>query len=373
MTASGTAKANGAAPVPASPGASTRHPLLTPPARRFARGWLALAVAVALLPLALRSGYQFTVLNVVAVNLIVVTGLNLLMGYAGQISYGHAAFFGMGAYGSAILSATHGVDPWLAMGVSACGVAVAAAVVGVPTLRLKGNYLVMATLGFNLIVDVLLVQWSEVTGGSSGFVGVPPLSVAGFSFDTDRSFYWLAWGVALLLLIPARNLVHSPVGRALRAIHDSEPGAEACGVPTASYKVQVFVLSAVFASLAGSLHAHYLGIVAPKTFDIFKSVEFVTMCLIGGMGSLWGGLAGALLLTVLPQMLGVFEEHHDLIFGAILLVMLIFMPRGVSPWLRGMAGRVRRGDGDGLGGGGARGGSSGNASGNTPEGREARP
>ena len=334
MTVPGTGPGTVKTPAPASSGSSTRHPLFTPPARRFMRGWLALAVAMALLPLALRSGYQFTVLNVVAVNLIVVTGLNLLMGYAGQISYGHAAFFGMGAYGSAILSTTHGVDPWLAMGVSACGVAVAAAAVGVPTLRLKGNYLVMATLGFNLIVDVILVQWSDVTGGSSGFVGVPPLSVAGISFDTDRSFYWLAWGVALLLLIPARNLVHSPVGRALRAIHDSEPGAEACGVPTASYKVQVFVLSAVFASLAGSLHAHYLGIVAPKTFDIFKSVEFVTMCLIGGMGSLWGGLAGALLLTVLPQMLGVFEEHHDLIFGAILLVMLIFMPRGVSPWLR---------------------------------------
>ncbi len=298
-------------------------------AATFLKGWGGLAMAVCLLPLVLRSPYYLSILNVTAINLIVVTGLNLLMGYAGQISYGHAAFFGMGAYGSAILSATYGVNPWLAMALSASGVALAAAIVGVPTLRLKGNYLVMATLGFNLIVDVILVQTHEVTGGSSGFTGIPPLSVFGFSIASDLSFYWLAWSLALGVMWPVRNLVHSPVGRAFRALHDSEAAAEACGVPTERCKVQVFVFSAVLASLAGSLYAHYLGIVTPKTFDIFKSVELVTMCLIGGMGSLWGGLFGTALLTPLPHVLGVFEEYHDVIFGAVLILLLVFMPRGL--------------------------------------------
>lgn len=298
-------------------------------ARRFALAWGCAVAVMGVLPLVVTSSYYLTVLNVAAINLIVVTGLNLLMGYAGQISYGHAAFFGLGAYGSAILSATYGVNPWLAMAASAAMVAAVAYVVGVPTLRLKGNYLVMSTLGFNLIVDVVLVQWDTVTGGSSGFTGVPSLTVMGVDIVTDRGFYWLVWAIALGVLVPVRNLVHSPVGRALRAIHHSEPAAAACGVPTDSYKVQIFVLSAVLASVAGSLYAHYLSMVAPKSFDIFKSVEFVTMCLVGGMGSLWGGLFGALFLTVLPQVLGVFEEFHDVAFGALLLVLLIFMPHGV--------------------------------------------
>lgn len=301
----------------------------TPEAKQFFAGWGPLTLIIIVLPFFVKNPYYLTILNITAINLIVVTGLNLLMGYAGQISYGHAAFFGMGAYGSAILSATYGVNPWLAMTLSAIAVALSAAVVGVPTLRLKGNYLVMATLGFNLIVDVILIQWDTVTGGSSGFIGIPSLSFFGLPITTDERFYWLVWPVALGVMWPVRNLVHSPIGRAFRAIHDSEAAAEACGVPTERYKVQVFVLSAVLASLSGSLYAHYLGIVTPKTFDIFKSVEFVTMCLIGGMGSLWGGLFGAVVLTPLPQVLGIFDEYHDIIFGTLLILMLIFMPRGL--------------------------------------------
>lgn len=302
---------------------------LTVQAKRFMAGMIPLTVLAALLPLAVTNPYYLNVLNVTGLNVLVVTGLNLLIGCAGQISLGHAAFFGLGAYFSAVLTATHGVSPWLALILSALATALCALAVGAPTLRLKGNYLVMATLGFNIIVNVVLVQWDEVTGGSGGLTGIPPLTLFGLALDTDQRFYWLAWGAALLGLLPARNLLHSHVGRALRALHDSPAAAASCGVPIESYKIKVFVVSAVYASVAGSLYAHYFGIVTPRTFDIFKSVELVTMCLAGGIGSLWGGLFGASFLTPLPQVLTVFEEYQDVLLGGVLLLLLIFLPQGL--------------------------------------------
>ncbi len=323
---------------------------LTVQARRFMAGLLPLILLVGLTPLVVTNAYYLNVLNVTALNVLVVTGLNLLIGCAGQISLGHAAFFGIGAYVSAILTATYGVNPWLALVAAALATALCALAVGAPTLRLKGNYLVMATLGFNIIVNVLLIQWDDLTGGSGGLTGVPPLVLFGLPLDTDYRFFWLAWGAALIGLLPARNLLHSHVGRALRALHDSPAAAASCGVPIEGYKIKVFVVSAVYASVAGSLYAHYFGIVTPRTFDIFKSVELVTMCLVGGIGSLWGGLFGASFLTPLPQLLHVFEEHQDIIFGAVLLLLLIFLPQGLVGRLeealarRGIGGAVMPGD-----------------------------
>jgi branched-chain amino acid transport system permease protein len=303
---------------------------MTSGARGFWWQLAALAAAVAFTPLLVANPYHLNVLNVMALNVLVVTGLNLLIGFAGNISLGHAAFYGLGAYISGILSSTHGWDPWLAMLAACLVVALVALVIGIPTLRLAGNYLVMATLGFNLIVTVLILQLDEFTGGPSGFSGIPPLKIMGRSLASDQDFYWLAWGAALLGLLLARNLADSRVGRGLRALHDSPVAAAAVGVPTAAYKVRVFVLSAVYASLAGSLYAHYFGIVAPKSFDIFFSVELVTMCLVGGMGTLWGGFLGAAFLTPLPQVLHVFDEYKDIFFGGILMLLLIFQPRGLA-------------------------------------------
>ncbi len=303
----------------------------------------ALAAAVACAPLMVGNPYHLNVLNVMALNVLVVTGLNLLIGFAGNISLGHAAFYGLGAYISGILTSTHGWDPWLAMLAAACVVALVALLIGIPTLRLAGNYLVMATLGFNLIVTILILQLDEFTGGPSGFSGIPPLKIMGHSLASDQDFYWLAWTTALLGLLLARNLADSRVGRGLRALHDSPVAAAAVGVPTAAYKVQVFVLSAVYASVAGSLYAHYFGIVSPTTFDIFASVELVTMCLVGGMGNLWGGFFGAAFLTPLPLVLHVFEEYKDIFFGGILLLLLIFQPQGLAGlWARVRGARAAR-------------------------------
>jgi branched-chain amino acid transport system permease protein len=295
----------------------------------FFLGLLILAVILAATPLFIQNPYYLNVLNVLALNAIVVTGLNLLIGYAGQISLGHAAFYGLGAYISGVLTGSYGANPWCTLIISAILVGIIAYFIGIPTLRLKGNYLVMATLGFNLIVNIVILQLDDITGGPSGYTGIPALSVFGYEINTDLRFYALVWTVALLGVLLARNLVVSRVGRGLRALHSSEAAAAAAGVPTEAYKVKVFVLSAIYASVAGSLYAHYFGIITPKTFDIFYSVEVVTMCIVGGMGSLWGGILGAAFLTPLPQVLHFFEEYKDLFYGGILMVILIFAPGGL--------------------------------------------
>lgn len=289
-----------------------------------------LILLLGLLPLAVNNPYYLNVMNILAINALVVTGLNLLIGHAGQISLGHAAFVGLGAYISGILTGSYGWLPVPTIFFSAAVVGIIALMIGIPTLRLKGNYLVMATLGFNLIVTIVITQLDDITGGPSGYSGVPAISILGLEIDDDLKFYYLIWPVVVVGLGLARNLVASRVGRGLRALHDSPLAAASLGVSTHTYKIKVFVISAIYASLAGSLYAHYLGILTPGTFDIFYSVELVTMCIVGGMGSLWGALFGAAFLTPLPQLLHFFEEYKDIFYGAILMLMLIFLPGGLA-------------------------------------------
>jgi branched-chain amino acid transport system permease protein len=291
---------------------------------------LATALGVGILPVLVRNPFYLNVLNIVGLNGLMVVGLNLLIGYAGQISLGHAAFYGLGAYTSGILTASYGWSPWPAMGLAVGASSLVAYLVGVPTLRLRGHYLVMATLGFNVILNIVMVRWESMTGGPSGLASIPPLSIGEVRFDTDLKNYYLIWFFTMLSVAACVNLVDSRVGRALRAIHGSELAANTLGVNTAQYKSVVFVLSAAMASLAGSLYAHYIGFISPRSFDIFFSIELVTMVIVGGMGNLWGALFGAAFLTPLPQVLHFFEEYKDILYGGILVVMLMFLPRGIG-------------------------------------------
>ena len=303
----------------------------------------ALAAAIGLFPVLISNPYYLNVANIIGLNTIVVVGLNLLIGYAGQISLGHAAFYGLGAYVSGILTVMYDVSPWLAMAIAAAVTALLALLIGIPTLKLHGHYLVMATLGFNLIINIIIVQWDQLTGGPSGFPGIPSLSIGQWAFDSDSRMYYLIWSVALASILVALNLVASRAGRGLRALHGSEVAAGSLGVRTKSYKVKVFVLSAVYASLAGSLYAHYLTFISPKTFDIFFSIELVTMVIVGGMGSIWGVLFGTVFLTSLPNLLHIFDEYKDIFHGLILVLILVFLPEGVvvALWNRVQAKRGR--------------------------------
>ncbi len=289
-----------------------------------------LALLVSIIPLLVTNPYYLNILNIVGLNSLIVVGLNLLIGYAGQISLGHAAFYGLGAYTSGILTVTYGWSPWVALGASLFLSGLVAYIVGRPTLKLKGHYLVMATLGFNVVLNIVMVRWEEMTGGPSGLAGIPPLKILSFSFETDLKNYYLIWFFALMAVGASINLVDSRVGRALKAIHGSELAANTLGVNTSLYKAVVFVISAVTASLAGSLYAHYFGFISPRTFDIFFSMELVTMVIVGGMGNLWGNIFGAAFLTPLPQVLHFLEEYKDIVYGAILALMLMFVPEGIG-------------------------------------------
>ena len=317
--------------------AATRRHL---PRARHA-GLAVLALVAATLPLAFVNDYVADVAIQVALNAIVCVGLNLLIGYAGQISLGHAGFFGLGAYGAALLAARYGWPPLAALAVATAAVGLIAFAVGRPILRLKGHYLAMATLGFGVIVAIVIATEDRVTGGPDG-MAVPALTIAGFVVHGERMWYWIAAGCLLGAVWLATNLIASPTGRALRALHTSEIAAELAGIDSARHKLMAFVVSASFAAFAGGLAAFYAGFVTPAKASFLHSIELVTMVVFGGMASTFGAVVGAAVLTVLPQLLTALKDYEMVVFGALLMVTMIFFPRGVVPTLALLWGRYRR-------------------------------
>ncbi len=289
-----------------------------------------LAAAVAATGLGMDNPYYLQLFSLIGIHTLLALALNLLMGYAGQISLGHAAFYGIGAYTTAVLTATYGASPWAALPCALAAAALVALVVGYPTLQLTGYYLGMGTLGFGMIVFICIREWSSVTGGASGFVGIPPLSVGGFSLDSPQRYFFLVWGVVIAGFFMSARLMDSRIGRALSALHDSEAAAGAVGIHTSRLKLQVFVLSAVISALAGFLYAHMLSFISPESFNFMVSVKLVTMVVIGGMASIWGALLGASLLTLLPEVLHAFADYEMVVYGAILILVMIFMPQGLT-------------------------------------------
>lgn len=290
------------------------------------------------LPFVLPNSFYLDLAVRMAINAVIVLGLNLLIGFAGQISLGHAGFLGIGAYASAVLPTHFGWHPLLAMGAGALATGILAALVARPIFKLKGNYLAMATLGLGIIISIALRNEAQWTGGPDG-MPVPAMGLFGFELSNDKQWYWV---VALLLSVSvwaSLNLIDSPFGRALRALHGSEVASQVVGVDVVRYKVAIFVLSAVFASLMGSVTAHYVGFVSPNFADFFHSIELVTMVVIGGMASVYGSLVGAVLLTALPQALATFEGWETVVFGAILMLSMIFMPKGLVPTLAAKFGK----------------------------------
>ncbi len=307
---------------------------------RSIKGFLLLALILLLIPLVVPSAYILSVLILIGLFTLVCTGMTMLMGYTGQISLGHAAFYGIGAYMSAYVTATLGLPGWLGILAGALLAALIAYIVGIPTLKLTGHYLALATLGIGVIFFIFFKQLKGITGGLDGFFGIPPLHLLGITFQTDFSYYYLVWIVALLGILLARNVIHSRVGRALRSIHSSEIAADSLGVDIQKYKLQVFVMSAVYAAIAGSIYAHYVTFINPMVFDSTASINFLIMSVAGGSGSIWGGLVGAGIFVVLgeglkeiiPMFVGDVSSQVEIVFFGILLVfLLIYLPEGLAP------------------------------------------
>lgn len=274
--------------------------------------------------------YHLQLMTFIGIYTLLALGLNMLMGYAGQISLGHAAFFGLGAYTTAVFTVRWGISPWTALPAALVLTAAIAFLVALPMLKLSGFYLGMGTLGFGMIVFILFRECGGLTGGDSGLAGIPPLTVGGWSLDTGKRYFFLVWAVVFLCFLACERLVHSRIGRALRAIHDSEPAAQAMGIDTSRVKIRIFVLSAVFSSLAGFLYAHQVSFISPGSFDFLMSVRMVTMVVIGGMASIWGSLLGASLLTLLPEWLHVFTDYEMVVYGLVLMTIMIFLPQGLT-------------------------------------------
>lgn len=300
-------------------------------------GLVALAAVVAVLPLLLPNNFYFDVAVKIGLNAIVCVGLNLLIGYAGQISLGHAGFFALGAYASALLTRRLGVPAPLAMLAGATGVGVLAFVVARPILRLRGHYLAMATLGLGIIISIVLNRELDITGGPDGTT-VPAFALGEWRITQVRDWYWIVGGGLLFTVWLSLNVIDSGVGRALRALHGSEIAATTIGIDTARYKARIFVVSAVVASIAGSLFAHAERFVTPIEAGFLRSIELVTMVVLGGMASTFGAVVGAAILTALPQALAGFHDYKHVMLGAILIGVMIFMPRGLVPTLSEMLG-----------------------------------
>ena len=317
--------------------------------RSIGRAWVPYGAGVAAVLLVPRlldvipgiaPGYVSYLISLALIYAIVAIGLGLLVGHAGQISLGHAGFFAIGAYTSALLTFRLGLPFVVALPAAGALSAMIGFLLGLPALRLSGPYLAVATLGFGLAIPQLAVWQGSWTGGSSGLHGLPlaslPMGSFTIVFRTDADYYYLAAVALILLTIFARNVVKSHTGRAFVAIRDSELAALAMGVDLVRYKTTAFALSALYAGIAGSLYAHLLHGISPEDFTVLLSIDFLTMIVVGGLGSVGGALSGALFLTLLQNALTRLPVVHDfknlfiVALGAILILTIAFLPQGLA-------------------------------------------
>ncbi|MFN3658011.1 MAG: branched-chain amino acid ABC transporter permease [Pseudolabrys sp.] len=299
---------------------------------------IVVAIVVALLPLALPTTFYMRIAALVFIFSLAVVGLNLLMGFAGQVSLGHAGFCGIGAYAVAIGPTHFGLPSWASLILGAAAAGLLAFIVGRPILRLRGHYLAVATLGLGLLIAMVFTNESSLTGGPDG-MPVPRMELFGYRLTGPRLWYWIS-GITLVIgAWIAANLIASPTGRALRSIHDSETAARVLGVDVARYKLVAFVISAVYASVAGAYLALFDGLVTPISAGFLRSIEFVTMAVLGGLGSILGSIVGAALLVLLPQLLTVFHEYEHIMLGIVMMLVMIFLPAGIIPSLAARFGR----------------------------------
>jgi len=313
-------------------------------------GLIIFSAVILLFPVLTNSNYLLSIFIMIGFYSLVCNGLTLLMGYAGQISLGHAAFYGIGAYTSAYMSATLGISPWVGIFVGALISAVIAFIVGIPTFKLKGHYLALATLGFGVIVYTCFKGMTSITGGLNGFFGIPSINLFGVPINDDFRFYYLVWTFVILALLFSRNVINSRVGRALRSIEGSEAASDAVGINIMNYKLQVFVFSAICASIAGSLYAHYVTFINPHAFDVLISIYFLIMVVIGGTTSIWGSVMGAVVFVALSELLkallplvfpNIGGEFEIVFFGLLLVLTLIYMPNGLTFTIEKLAKKLK--------------------------------
>lgn len=301
----------------------------------------AFAAGIVILYFALRGQYLLSALVLAGIYAIVIVGIVLLTGLSGQYSLGHAAFFGIGAYATALL-AKAGVPVLGSTLLATVITTISAIVIGVPILRLKGYYLALATLAFCLIVLSVLNGWHGFTMGPSGLGGISKFTVFGFEFRSEDSNYWLVWGVAFFAVWGGINLWRSRMGQAMLAVKRDEYAAAAMGISVASVKLQVFAISAALAGLGGALYAHYVTFISPERFNMVASFELLLAALLGGVGTPFGAVFGALLLVALPEIVVPLRDYKVIVYGLVFILVSLYLPRGLAGLLRAAVAKPRR-------------------------------
>jgi branched-chain amino acid transport system permease protein len=301
-----------------------------------------LVLALALVPLFVRSDYLLNLFDLAGIYAIAVMGLGILLGFAGQMSLAQAAFFGIGAYASAWFTTHLGWPVWPAMALAVGSSALVGLAVGYPCLRLSGHYLALATIGFGIITQLVLINWRDVTNGSDGISGIPAPVLGPWTLESYGAYYYLVLAAVLLAAYVAWRIKTTRVGRALEAIRENELAARATGIDATRYKIVAFVLSGAYAGLAGSLLAHSIKFVSPDSYSFDQSVVFLVMLILGGSSSIGGAVLGAVLLTFLPEVLRPLKGSYIMVYGAAVVVMVIFMPQGLMGLIETLRARLRR-------------------------------
>lgn len=293
-------------------------------------------LALVLVPFIFEASYFVHVLIVIGIYVMLTYGLDLVLGYCGQFSFSQGAFYGIGAYASALLSLKLGLSFWLALPAAALIASFFGLILGIPSLRLKGHYLAITTIAFQIIINLVLKQWYSLTEGTAGLTGIPrpdPISIPGLTvlhFDSEASFYYLILGLTLLTALFMARITRSRIGRELVAVREDEVLAKTIGINTTKIKVIAFALSAMLAGAAGSFFAHYLGSLHPASFTIWTSAEVVAMVIIGGRGMFAGPLIGTSILVLLPEYLRVAEDYKLLLYGMAMVLIITLMPKGIA-------------------------------------------
>lgn len=287
-------------------------------------------VLIGLVPLILmNNNYILRTAVLVLIYIVLALSLNFVIGFAGQLSLGHSAFYAIGAYTTAILTVTYGVPFWIALALSAVVSAIFGLLLGIPTLRLKGDYLAITTIGFSEILRLVLINWASFTRGPAGIPGIPSPSIFGFTLSTNTSYYYILYILALFTIFISYRLLNSRLGRGLVAVKDDEIAAEAMGINPTFLKILAFVLGAAIAGLAGGIFASFIHYVNPDNFTYMESVVILTMVVLGGVGSIPGVVVGATVLTVLPEALRGISTYRYAIYGILLVMMMIVRPQGI--------------------------------------------
>lgn len=301
-------------------------------------------VLAAILPAFISNNYHLNLMIQVLINIIIVVGLNFITGLTGQMNLGTAGIFSMGAYTSSLLATRLGINPWLCLiAAIAMGLLIGMGL-GYPSLRVSGVYLALTTIGFSEIVRILMTNLTGLTGGALGVTAIPAFSILGHKFQNNKEIYYLYLFIAVLLIFNAYRIVNSKWGRSFLAVKDNPDAVEAGGVNIATVKILAFTLAAIYATIAGSLYAHYVGFINPSAYNLEYSINYVVMLVIGGIGSVPGNVLGAILVTLVPEFLRFMENYYWLVFSIITLMFVIFLPNGIVSLFRpGKAAKTEKG------------------------------